>query len=196
MENLETTNVPIIATDLYGLALAIQDGFEKMIQEEEWVCVREIRFYIAGSSINQDGTQPNIDYYVAELRKMILPNTTMHLLKYDWHADRSWQGGITDFDVFELHNPCDYEEILSVVKKYFEERCADRLLDLENIHIDASSIDDYWQRATVTQDDPQELELVPCKDCKYGHTQCKNQSGLFYQMSCKAVKWCEQGEAC
>lgn len=51
MDNLGTTNVPVIATDLHGLALAIQDGFEKIIQEEEWVCIRGIRFYLTRNPI-------------------------------------------------------------------------------------------------------------------------------------------------
>ena len=46
MDNLGTTNVPVIATDLHGLALAIQDGFEKIIQEEEWVCIRGFDFIL------------------------------------------------------------------------------------------------------------------------------------------------------
>ena len=77
---------------------------------------------------------------------MILPNTTMYLLKYDWYADRYWQGGITDFQIFELSNPCDYAEILSVTKKCFEERCADKLLDLDSIYIDRNSIEDIPAR--------------------------------------------------
>ena len=129
---------------------------------------------------------------------MILPNTTMYLLKYDWYADRYWQGGITDFQIFELSNPCDYAEILSVTKKCFEERCADKLLDLDSIYIDRNSIEDILQEskaARIPQDDPQEPILVSCEDCKYGHIKCENQDSLFYRTPCKIVKWCEQGEA-
>ena len=196
MENTETT---IISTDINGLALAIQDGFEKMIQEEEWVCVRGVRFYITKKSIGSGGLQANYDFFDAELRKMVLPNITMYMLKYNWYADLYWQGGVADFEIFELSNPCDYEEILSVTKKHFEERCADKLLDLDSIYIDRNSIEDILRdsiAARVTQDDLQEPVLVFCGDCKYGHIKCANPDGLFYRTPCKIVKWCEQGETC
>ncbi len=189
-------NVPVIETDIYGLTLAIQDGFEKMIQGDEWVRIKDIRFYLTRSAIDQGETNLSLDYYLAELRKMILPSTTMYLLKYNWYADRYWQGGVEDFEIFEIGNPCDYEEILSVTKKYFKKLRTEQFLDLENVYIDASSIDDYWQRATAQQDEPQEPVFVSCEDCKYGHTKCANPDGLFYSTPCRIVKWCEQGEAC
>ena len=72
-------------------------------------------------------------------------------------------------------------------------------LDLENAYIDASTIEDLRQLDKVTQatqDDSQDPVLVPCRCCKYNHTKCDNQEGLFYQIPCNIVKKCEQGEAC
>lgn len=188
MDNPGTINVPVISTNLKVLTLYIQTCFRKMTREEQ--CVREVRFYLIARSVNQDGIHANIDYFMAELRNMMFPDSTKYLLVYR-HAD--------NFDAIVLDEPCGYDEILSFTKECCEKFCEGEILDLENIYTDESSIEDLIlpdETAQATQDDSQELMLIPCKDCKHAHTKCENPSSLFYRMPCEIVQKCEQGEEC
>lgn len=189
-------NVPIISTDINGLAWYIKRGFDNMTQGYQSTYIRGIRFYLTDS---QDAIQTHYDFFSVESHKFILLSSEMYLLRCNWYADWYWKGDYEDFEITELDNPCDYEEILSVIKKYFEERCSYRLLDSERIFIDINSIEGLPppdEILSTAPDDPQELELVPCDACKYNHTKCGNSDGLFYQIPCNIVKKCEQGEAC